>query len=134
MSDSCKSHSRQLHETTVHRWDVEAAAGSTTSIDADVAVEAVGEFLDTFVRTRGKQTATAPVVLASVTPERHWTITPAGKPGRVDVAPDGPDADARLAGDPVELLLVLWNRVDLDETALRISGDAAAVRAFLDGA
>ena len=47
---------RQLHETVVHRWDVEAAADDTTPIEPAVAADGVDEFLDVFVRTRGKQT------------------------------------------------------------------------------
>lgn len=125
---------RQLVETTVHRWDVEAPFGEHQPIDATVAADAVGEFLDTFVRARGKQTATAPLVLATATPPRSWTITLAAKPGRVDVTPEGPDADARLSGDAAELLLLLWNRLELDQTSLVVDGDELAVQAFLSGA
>ena len=47
---------RQAHEATVHRWDVEKALGCTTVIDPALAADGIDEFLDVFVRTRGKQT------------------------------------------------------------------------------
>ncbi|MEM9519873.1 MAG: maleylpyruvate isomerase family mycothiol-dependent enzyme [Actinomycetota bacterium] len=125
---------RQLHETTVHRCDVEAAAGLPTPIVEDVAADGVDEFLDTFVRTRGKQTATAPVVLTSDEPPRSWTVTLSAKPGRVDVTAGDHGGAGRLVGAPDDLLLLLWNRRDLEETGLVVEGDADAVRAFLGGA
>ena len=80
---------RQLHETMVHRWDIERAFDDTTAIVGSIAVDGVDEFLDTFVRTRGKQSLTAPLTITSRKPERSWTLRPAAKPGRLDVAPGG---------------------------------------------
>ena len=125
---------RQLGEAAVHRYDMEAAAGSTTPIDPAVAADLVDEFLDTFVRTRGKQTATAPVGLASSEPASHWTITLADKPGRVDVTRGEGDVAGTLSGPAEDLLLVLWDRLDVDDSALLFDGDEGAVLAFLAGA
>lgn len=124
---------RQLGEATVHRCDVEAAAEVPTPIDPAVASDLVDEYLDTFVRTRGKQTATAPITLSTVDPARSWTITLAEKPGRVAIAPGAGDTDGALIGPAEDLLLVLWGRRDLDATALSMEGDERAVRAFLGG-
>lgn len=119
---------RQAHESTVHRWDVEQALGSTTAIPAPIAADAIDEFLDVFVRTRGKQTLTSPLVLATTRPARTWTLTPAEKPGRIDVAAGTLDLDvpaATVSGKPEALLLALWGRQSATDAGLTIDGEAA---------
>lgn len=117
-------HRRQLLETTIHRWDVEHALGLDCTIDPAVADDGIDEYLDVFVRTRGKQTLTAPLALR--TPTSGWTLRPAARPGRLDITGGcAPDAAAEIAGAPDELLLVLWNRVALADTSLTITGDHA---------
>lgn len=115
---------RQLHETTVHRWGAERAAGATTPIDPRVAADGVDEFLDVFVRTRGKQTLTAPLVLATNDPENAWTLTLADKPGRLNVASGRTGAaETELSGAPEALLLALWGRFGIGESGLTVTGD-----------
>lgn len=122
---------RQLHETTVHRWDVERAVAQLTSIDAEVAADGVDEYLDVFVRTRGKQTLTAPLVLASTEPVRSWSLTPADRPGRVDIAPGRLDEITdEIAGSPQDLLLLAWGRLALTETDLTVTGSADVARSL----
>ena len=120
---------RQLHETTVHRWDVECAVDAVTPIPPDVAADGVDEYLDVFVRTRGKQTLIAPLTLTSVRPARSWSLTPSTRPGRVDVAAGRPtDTPDEIVGPPQDLLLLLWGRRPLAATELTVSGspDVAA--------
>ncbi|MGI9606370.1 MAG: maleylpyruvate isomerase family mycothiol-dependent enzyme [Acidimicrobiales bacterium] len=115
---------RQAHETTVHRWDVEHALDCTTPIESDLAADGVDEFLDVFVRTRGKQTLIAPLVLATNQPDRAWTLAPAAKPGRLDVVPGrDPEVKTELAGDAEQMLLHLWGRLKLTESELTVYGD-----------
>ena len=115
---------RQMHETTVHRWDIERALGCTTPIASVVAVDGIDEFLDVFVRTRGGHTLIAPLVLATTRPSRAWTLTPAGRPGRVDIAPGRTvSVTTELTGGPEQLLLALWRRLTLSEADLVVSGD-----------
>lgn len=122
-------HRRQLHETTIHRWDIDHALGHAPVIASNVAVDGVDEYLDVWIRTRGKQTLTATLNLA--TPTATWNLRPADKPGRLTVAPGlAPDAAAQITGDPAELLLVLWNRTTLDRTNLDIQGDPDVVDGF----
>jgi len=125
---------RQAHETTVHRWDVEAALGATTAIEPKVAADGVDEFLDVFVRTRGKQTLADTLVLRTTRPKRTWTLTPASKPGRIDVAVgDSGDivAATEVVGKPAALLLALWGRQSAHAAGLKISGDPATAAALL---
>jgi len=121
---------RQTHESTVHRWDVEHALESTTAIDAKLAVDGVDEFLDVFVRTRGKQTLASTLVLRTTRPKRVWTLVPAAKAGRIDVANGPLDTPAgsvtEVAGQPAALLLGLWGRQSASTAKLKISGDTAA--------
>jgi uncharacterized protein (TIGR03083 family) len=122
-------HRRQLHETTIHRWDIERALGGDTKIEPRLALDGIDEYLDVWVRTRGKQTLTAPLVLS--TPTAGWTLQPAERPGRINVTPGiDTSAGAGIAGAPHELLLVLWNRLALADTDVTIHGDQTVVASF----
>lgn len=115
---------RQMHETTVHRWDVERALDCTTAIDPTVAADGIDEYLDVFVRTRGKQTLIAPLILDAIRPPRAWTLTPSARPGRVDIAAGRSlDVKAELSGRAEHLLLALWGRLTLSEAGLTVIGD-----------
>lgn len=122
-------HRRQLHETTIHCWDVERALGQPCAIDSDVATDGIDEYLDVFVRTRGKQTLVAPLALR--TSSADWTLRPSERAGRVDIARGiGADCAAELAGAADELLLVLWNRRTVAETGLTVTGDRSVAANF----
>lgn len=126
---------RQAHESSVHRWDVEKAIGKPTAIAGDVAVDGVDEFLDVFVRTRGKQTLASALRLRTTRPRAGWTLTPATKPGRIDVATaaSGPahEAAATVSGTPEALLLALWGRQTATEAKLSIEGDPDVAASLL---
>lgn len=122
---------RQLHETTVHRWDIEAALDQVTSIPAERASDGVDEFLDVFVRTRGKHTLPLPMTLRAADTSATWTLSPASKPGRVDVEvdPDSPATAVTVSASAEALLLALWGRPTL-ESALVIDGDRSVAAGF----
>lgn len=122
---------RQLHEAVVHRWDVENAAAATTQIDPVVAADGVDEYLDVWLRTRGKQTLSAPLALRTTDPDRAWTISPASRPGRVDVA-RGMVAEtaAEISGPAAGMMLMLWGRVTVTEGGLTIAGDRAVAESL----
>ncbi|GAA1258994.1 maleylpyruvate isomerase family mycothiol-dependent enzyme [Oryzihumus leptocrescens] len=103
---------RMAHETSVHRRDVESAAGEGTPIAADLAVDGVDEVLTIML---AGDWSDAPVGTASgaavvVSSGGHdWEVTLG--PGHVDVlrgATGG--AVATVAGEPSEVLLWLWGR------------------------
>lgn len=122
---------RQTHETAVHRWDIECALDRVTPIGAELARDGVDEYLDVFVRTRGKQTLTAPLRLTSTDPDQSWALTPASKPGRVDIdiaaaSPDHPE----ISGPPDQLLLYLSGRLALADAGLTVAGDLATAQSL----
>jgi len=125
---------RQLHETSVHGWDVEAAHDSIGEIDAGLATDGIDEFLDVFVRTRGKQTLQSELVLTASEAEQSWTLTPAAKPGRIDVTAgrnSSGEKPTEVAGTAAGLYLALWGRRSVEQTALKIDGDTAAAASLL---
>ena len=125
---------RQAHETTVHRWDIERAFERTTPIPPALAVDGIDEYLDVFVRTRGKQQLRAPLVLATTKPANAWTLTPADRPGRVDVASGrATGVPTEINGSPEDILLLLWGRRLLPDTDIKVRGDVDVAASLMAG-
>ncbi|GGN09039.1 maleylpyruvate isomerase family mycothiol-dependent enzyme [Streptomyces fuscichromogenes] len=105
---------RQAHETTVHRYDAEAARGGPASpVGTDFAVDGIDELLRGFhARARSRVRSEPPRVLRVRTTDTDaaWTVRlsagpPVTEPGTSD------DATAELAGPADQLYLALWNRL-----------------------
>jgi uncharacterized protein (TIGR03083 family) len=104
---------RMLHETTVHRHDLEEAIGQLTPIEAQVARDGVDELL-TVLATAGKRwDGEDPVVLRveEVPDGPTWQLR--WEPDERPVVDEAADPDVILRGEPVELLLALWRRASL---------------------
>lgn len=136
---------RMLHETALHRWDLESAIGgqiSATPLPEDVAVDTVDEFctvmrplmdalgagLPVSIRLRailqapeGLATGAEPVGATDPGPELEWVV-PGG-----DGVPE-----TKVSGPPETLALMLWGRVDADDPDLDVEGDRAALDASLE--
>lgn len=136
---------RQLHETVIHRWDLENTlhgAVGTTPLPEDVAVDTVDEFctamrplmalrggeLPVTLRVRatlqapeGLATGAEPVGAVDPGSDLEWEV-----PG-VEGAPV-----AEVAGPPETLALLLWGRVGADAPDLEVAGDRAALDAALE--
>lgn len=125
---------RQLHETTVHLVDLlQATAGQTPVVPADLAADGVAEVLRTFfARLTGRgmrPVVTRPVRIEATDTADVWVLGPGdGHEPPVVLDPTTP-ADDVVAGTANDLYLGLWRRVPHD--ALRVEG--AAARAFLAG-
>ena len=94
---------RQLHEVSVHRWDVEPYA-----MDDDVASDGVDEVIGFLLPrqiAQGRVTL-PPGTLRLVSPDRTWTVG------------DGEPA-AEVQASAQDLLLALWGRRDLLPSAWR---------------
>ena len=112
---------RQAHETAIHRYDAEKAAGIACTFDPVFASDGIDELLAGFAPRKrefpvdGDRTM---VVHATDTNDR-WRVTLAPN-GITTVRDDGP-ADAVLAGSASDLYLNLWNRKD--DSSIAITGD-----------
>jgi uncharacterized protein (TIGR03083 family) len=121
---------RQAHETTVHRYDAEAARGGPASpIGTDFAVDGIDELLRGFhARARSRVRSESPRVLRVRTADTDaaWTVRlsaepPVTEPGALA------EATAELAGPADQLYLALWNRVPVPT----VTGDPALAGLWL---
>jgi uncharacterized protein (TIGR03083 family) len=126
---------RMAHETAVHRWDAEDAAGHPSPLDAALAVDGIDEFL-TFVASWLPR---SPVAGLSGTLHLHATDTDHSAPGEwlVTLAPDRlalrhehAKGDAALRGSASDLLLWLLNRKPADADGLTLFGDRSVTDAW----
>ena len=112
---------RQAHETAVHRFDAEHAAGVEWGFDPVFACDGIDEMVSCFAPRANEFPTTntqTMVVRAEDTDDRwHLTFRP---DGITTVRGDGP-ADVTLTGDASDLYLVLWNRGR--DSAITVEGD-----------
>ncbi len=107
---------RQLHETTVHRWDAEYALDALTPIETATAVDGIDEFLRVILPRRLKAdgavqpTAALHLHCTDVDPEADadWLVRHSG--GELEVGRSSGPAEVALIGSAESLLLALWGR------------------------
>ena len=121
---------RMAHETAVHRWDAESAAGRDCAIEAELASDGIDEFL---AHMLGDVAADAPAVGGSVhlhctDVAGEWMVRPTDA-GGLNVIREHAKGDAAIRGTASDLLLVLWRRRDL--TALEVLGDVQVANRFV---
>jgi uncharacterized protein (TIGR03083 family) len=122
---------RQAHETAVHAWDAEHAAGAATPIDAALAFDGIAEYFDLVLpRLLARHVITLPVGTFGVaaTDVGH-AVAATVVDGALRVTRDDPTPDAVLAGPAAACLGRLWNRPMGVDLATR--GDAAVAAAWL---
>jgi uncharacterized protein (TIGR03083 family) len=148
---------RQLHETTIHHVDLDAAAGRTSEIGPAVARDGVDEVLRVFLHRMHSRGHAAhleqPLALTATDTGDTWTVSPRPRPeaplvpaqpgrgGSVPVpapvvehrrSPGSGNAVADRVEAPAEVLYrLLWQRTGPDTDGVRILGDESRVRAFL---
>ena len=135
---------RQLHETAIHRWDLEHALGgpaATTPLPEDVAVDTVDEFCTAMYPLTSAARPPLPVTirLRAVLQAPEGLATGAEPVGPSDpgvlewVLPGGDGApEVEVVGPPETLALLLWGRVRADAAGLEIAGDRAGLDAALE--
>ncbi|MFJ9868970.1 maleylpyruvate isomerase family mycothiol-dependent enzyme [Streptomyces sp. NPDC101165] len=115
---------RQAHETTVHRYDAEAARGGTASpIATEFAADGIDELLRGFhARPRSRVRTEQPRVLRvrAVDAGAVWTVRLSAEPPVTSRDGSG-EADAELVGPADQLYLALWNRTPVPG----VTGDPA---------
>ena len=131
---------RRLHETAVHRADAALATGTDYTLDANVAADAITEWLERVAVQAGSQGAPLPLEDGD-TLHLHATDPGLGEAGewtvRVDDgaitwAHEHGKGTAALRGGATELLLAILRRVGLADTGIELFGDDAAWQNWLD--
>jgi len=117
---------RQAHETSVHRFDAEAARGGTPSdLDPRFAADGVDELLRGFhARPRSRVRSEEPRVLriraTDAGDDSVWTVRLTQEPPAAERGGTG-DAECEISGPAAQLYLSLWNRVPFPS----VTGDRA---------
>jgi uncharacterized protein (TIGR03083 family) len=127
---------RQLHETVVHRLDLELASGGSPFVEPVVASDGIDEFLvnlngASYFSPRVRQIRGRPQVLRCTTTDGEgvWNIA-IGEEGFA-VTRDDLTPDAELSGPALDLLMVLYRRRDLDGSGVVTRGDENVIALWL---
>ncbi|WP_410658114.1 maleylpyruvate isomerase family mycothiol-dependent enzyme [Amycolatopsis sp. lyj-112] len=131
---------RQVHETAVHLLDAHRAAGTEYILDPSIAADGADEVLLAMLprvkRWHTPPVVTVPLLLKTSDTGHAWLITPPGQdtdvPGSRQADP-AETAEAVVEGAAEGLDFLLWQRVGLAESGLKITGDVAAAETFLAG-
>lgn len=126
---------RQLHETLVHRVDLELAGGRPSVIDAEVAIDGVDELLGNLASAAAFSPGVAELrgagqrLRLQAGDRAGWTVV-LDESG-FHVAEHGPVPDAELAAEPGPLLLVLYRRWPRGTAGVIVRGDVGLVDFWL---
>lgn len=123
---------RMAHETAIHRWDAQAAAGAPQPIaPADFAADGVDEVLTVFaagqVTDEPYDGPPGTIHVHATDADGEWVVELA--PPALTIRAGHERADAALRGPASDLDLVLWKRLPPD-TVERF-GDPALIDGFL---
>jgi uncharacterized protein (TIGR03083 family) len=124
---------RMAHETSIHRWDAEDAAGRTFALDPAFASDGIDEFLEYFAGY-AYAPGTGPEPVGGTT-HVHCTDVPGewlivdGLHGRMVITRQHAKGDCAIRGAAGDILLGLWRRLPLDE--LEVIGDASVAARFI---
>jgi uncharacterized protein (TIGR03083 family) len=131
---------RRLHEATVHKADAALALGLDYSLTADLAADAISEWLER-VAVQGDVSDAPPPLEDGQTIHLHaddpglgaageWTIRADG--GRVTWSHGHDKGEVALRGNAVDLLLAVVRRVAVADTGIAVFGDASIWQNWLD--
>jgi len=114
---------RMAHETTMHRWDAEAAVSEPGAVPIDVATDGIDEMLTGFHvphRVGRHLVGDGETIHFHVTDgEGEWVVTRTAEGAEVERAHRKSDVAAR--GRAEDLLLFVWGR--RDASPLEVLGD-----------
>jgi len=120
---------RMAHETAIHRWDAQNAAGDADPIDADLAVDGIAEALEVAwgFRLRGPAPdyPAASLHLHRTDGEGEWMIDAVD--GVLRITAEHGKGDVAVRGTASDLNLFVWNRAQPD---LECFGDTAVIEAW----
>jgi uncharacterized protein (TIGR03083 family) len=117
---------RMAHETAVHRWDADDAAGRHQPIEAHLASDGIDEFLHHFLDWRDDAPASVggSVHLHCTDVAGEWTVREGD--GRFEVSREHAKGDCAIRGAASDILLALWRRETLGITDVVGDADVAA--------
>ena len=113
---------RQAHETAMHRWDAQGAAGSPAPIDRVLAVDGIDEYLELSALRGGSVRGSGETIHLHCTDgDGEWMLrrTTDG----LEFTHEHGKGDVAARGTANDLLLMLSGR--LEPNALEVFGDAA---------
>lgn len=117
---------RQAHETSIHRYDAQSAAGAARSFDPAVAADGVDELLYAFyesvTRPDGRRlpiTQDRLIGIHAIDTNDRWFMTVG--PRTIAATPGGGNPDLTISGTAADLYVSLWNRGD--DTTITSAGD-----------
>lgn len=104
---------RAAHETAVHLWDAQVAAGQPASINSDLAADGIDEYLEVgMVHSMSSPDRAYPAQslhLHRTDGEGEWMIA-LDESGKPVVTHEHGKGDAAVRGTAMNLLLFVWNR------------------------
>jgi uncharacterized protein (TIGR03083 family) len=128
---------RQLHETAVHRCDLEIALGIDPELDPAVAADAIDEFLGNLAPSaafspsvRDLRGSGEALVFRATDVDRSWTAVL--NRDSFTIQPGSSDAQAHLLGPASRLALLLYRRVGLADSGVITNGSDDLIRFWLD--
>jgi len=128
---------RQLHETLMHRIDVEMALGLTPYVETNVAADAIDEFLANVHHAA----AFSPRITELIGNRNRLAFTQSDGDNRwvvvlsddgISVTRDNKSADVEFRANTLDLLLVLYRRRSIQEVDFRVSGDEQLLLTWLE--
>ena len=119
---------RQVHETLVHRIDLELAGRIEPIVEASLASDAIDEFLRNLQKVTNASTETAlrgageRLVFRANDADATWTITL--RDSGFDIGLETDDVDTLVEGPSLELLLAMVRRRSVLAAGLDVTGDS----------
>jgi len=112
---------RQAHETAIHRFDAENAAGIESAFDPTFASDGIDELVAAFAPRSNELPveSTKTMAVHATDTDDHWRVT-LGPDGITTSREEGP-GDVTLSGDARDLYLALWNRDN--DSNIAVTGD-----------
>jgi uncharacterized protein (TIGR03083 family) len=115
---------RMAHETSIHRWDAQLAAGAPQALDHFLAADGVSEVFDVIAYRRGAERVRGngeTIHLHCTDAEGEWLVRL--DPDGVHTTKEHAKGDVAARGSASDLFLFVWGRITPD--ALEVFGDRA---------
>ncbi len=150
---------RQLHETTIHRIDLDRTLRQDTEIEPAVGRDGVDEVLGVFLQRMHRRGHVAaldrPLAVTASDTGDSWVVSPRPRPAATPLVPaqavgttsevvptlpptvehrrssHPPEVEDRVEGPAEVLYRLLWGRADVDDADVVLAGDEQRVRSFL---